>query len=99
MSYQTEYLKRNLYTLELQHKICKEHIEGGVKLADLVRQYNLSTHSLIHDWLRKLGYLPGYNRRSRVEYIGIETSSTLNKNPSKDKSLTAAFSRRLSKDD
>jgi transposase-like protein len=89
MSYQTEYLKRNLYTLELQHKICKEHIEGGVKLADLVRQYNLSTHSLIHDWLRKLGYLPGYNRRSRVEYIGIETSSTLNKNPSKDKSLTA----------
>ena len=89
MELQNQLIERRIYSLGLQHKICKEHIEDGAKLADLVRKYNLSTHSLLHDWLRKLGYLPGYNRRSRVKYIGIETSSTLNKNPSKDKSLTA----------
>ena len=84
-----EFEKRVFYSLELKHQVCKEHIDDGVKLADLVRKYNLSTHSLLHDWLRKLGYLPGCNRRSRVEYIGIEISSTLKKNPSKDQSLTA----------
>ncbi|MCW3110678.1 MAG: hypothetical protein JWQ09_5184 [Segetibacter sp.] len=85
MVYQNEYLKRNLYTLELQHRICKEHIEDGVKLADLVRKYNLTTHSLIHDWLRKLGYLPGKNRRSQVLYIGLENFGSVNKKPDKAK--------------
>lgn len=88
MELQNQLIERRIYSLDLQHKICKEHIEEGAKLCDLVRKYNLSTHSLLHEWLRKLGYLPGYNRRSRVEYVGIETSSTLNKNPSKDKLLT-----------
>jgi transposase-like protein len=85
MVYQNEYLKRNLYTLELQHRICKEHIEDSVKLADLVRKYNLTTHSLIHDWLRKLGYLPGKNRRSQVLYIGLENFGSVNKKPDKTK--------------
>ena len=89
MEQQTQLIERRLYSLALQHKICKEHIDDGVKLADLVKKYHLSTHSLIHDWLRKLGYLPGRNRRSRVEYIGIETAFTLNKNSEKGKSLTA----------
>lgn len=89
MEVQNQLIERRIYSLALQHKICKEHIEAGAKLADLVRKYNLSTHSLLHGWLRKLGYLPGYNRRGRVEYIGIETSPTLNKNSSKGKSLTA----------
>lgn len=89
MEEQTQLIERRMYSLDLQHKICKEHIVDGVKLADLVKKYRLSTHSLIHDWLRKLGYLPGRNRRSRVEYISIETAFTLNKNSSKDKSLTA----------
>lgn len=80
MSYPNEYLKRNLYSLELQHKICKEHIEDGVKLADLVRKYNLTSHSLIHDWLRKLGYVPGKNRRSQVLYIGLENYSSVKNN-------------------
>ena len=88
MEVQTQLIERRIYSLDLQHKICKEHVEDGTKLADLVRKYNLSSHSLIHEWLRKLGYLPGYNRRSRVEYIGIETSSTLNKTSTKDKLLT-----------
>ncbi len=85
MSYQNEYLKRNLYSLELQHSICKEHIEDGVKLADLVRKYNLTSHSLIHDWLRKLGYVPGKNRRSQVLYIGLENYSSVNKDSDKTK--------------
>ena len=85
MNYQNDYLKRNLYTLELQHQICKEHIEDGAKLADLVRKYNLTTHSLIHDWLRKLGYLPGKNRRSQVLYIGLENYGAVNKETDKTK--------------
>jgi transposase-like protein len=90
MGVQNQLIERRIYGIELQHKICKEHIEAGVKLCDLQRKYNLSSHSLIHDWLRKLGYLPGYRRRTRLEYIGIDSSSsTLNKNPSKDTSLTA----------
>ena len=85
MSYQNDYLQRNLYSLELQHKICKEHVEGGVKLADLVRKYKLTSHSLIHDWLRKLDYLPGKNRRSQVLYIGLENYSLVDKKPVKTK--------------
>jgi len=85
MDYKTDYLQRNLYTLELQHQICKEHIQEGVKLADLVRKYKLTSHSLIHDWLRKLGYLPGRNRRTQVLYIGPENYSSVNKKTDKTK--------------
>ncbi len=85
MNYQNGYLLRNLYTLELQHQICKEHVEQGAKLADLVRKYKLTSHSLIHDWLRKLGYLPGKNRRSQVLYIGLENYSSVDKKPDKTK--------------
>jgi transposase-like protein len=85
MNYQNDYLQRNLYTLELRHQICKEHVEAGVKLADLVRKYNLTSHSLIHDWLRKLGYLPGRNRRSQVVYIGLENYSLVDKKQDKTK--------------
>lgn len=88
MELQNQFIERRIYSLDMQHKICKEHIEERTKLCDLVRKYNLSTHSLLHDWLRKLGYLPGYNRRNRMEYISIETSSPLNKNSSKRKLLT-----------
>ena len=88
MEFQNQVIERRIYSLDMQHKVCKEHIEDGTKLCDLVRKYNLSTHSLLHDWLRKLGYLPGYNRRNRMEYISIETSSPLNKNSSKRKLLT-----------
>lgn len=85
MDYKNDYLRRNLYTLELQHQICKEHIEQGVKLADLVRKYKLTSHSLIHDWLRKLGYIPGRNRRTQVLYIGLENYSLVDKKTDKTK--------------
>ncbi len=48
---------RRQYSEELKHQVCKEHIEEGTGLLELVKKYNLSTHSLIHGWLRKFGYL------------------------------------------
>jgi transposase len=84
MTYQNELVRKRYYSIELKHKICKEHIEEGICLAELVRKYNLSCHSLIHDWLRKLGYIPGVDRRTRSAYIGIENFSEL-KNKSEKK--------------
>jgi hypothetical protein len=61
------------YSEALKHLICKEHIQEGIGLNELKRKYNLSSHSLIHEWLRKLKYLPAKfkNDRNIVE-IGIE---------------------------
>ena len=65
--YHLEYRK---YTLEFKHQVCKEHIEQGLALSELVRKYELSSHSLIHDWLRRLGYVaPTYRQFSRRLYI------------------------------
>ena len=49
---------RRQYSEELKHHICKEHISKGTGLLKLVEKYNLSSHSLIYNWLRKYGYLP-----------------------------------------
>ena len=57
MDHQSYYFRKNYYSIELKHKICKEHLVEGVRLRDLVRKYNLSSHSLIHEWLRNVGYL------------------------------------------
>jgi transposase len=66
--YQVEYRK---YTLEFKHQVCKEHIEQGLSLSEIVRKHELSSHSLIHDWLRRLGYIaPTYRQFSRRLYIG-----------------------------
>jgi hypothetical protein len=73
MDHQSYCFRKNYYSIELKHKICKEHMEEGVRLRDLVRKCNLSSHSLIHEWLRNLGYLAGNNRRiTKCNYIGIE---------------------------
>ena len=77
MELQNQLIERRIYSLELQHKICKEHIEESVKQCDLQRKYNLSSHSLIHDWLRKLGYLPGYRRRTRLRLGSWHTKHSL----------------------
>lgn len=89
MTYENGFVRKNYYSLELQHKICKEHIEKGVRLADLVRKYELSCHSLIHEWLRKLGYLPGSKKRARSAYIGLENYQDLKKSSKKSKPKTA----------
>ena len=70
------------YSLELKHQICKDHIENGIGLRDCVKKYNLSSHSLVHDWLRQLGYVAGKARQTRSVYIGVENFNTL---PSKSK--------------
>jgi len=88
MNMQEQLIVRRFYDIELRHQICKEHIEDGIKLADLVRKYDLSCHSLIHDWLRKLGYLPGHNRRTFAHYIRHENSSMMNKKSLPGKVLT-----------
>ena len=73
--------KKTFYSLELKHKVCKEHIEAGVSLSDLTRKYNLSCHSLIHDWLRRLGYLPPtYRQISRGIYVDSLNSQTMIQN-------------------
>lgn len=89
MEYQTYYVSQNLYSIELKHKVCKEHINEGTRLRDLVRKYNLSSHSLIHSWLRSLGYLPGNDRGvTKCNYIGIENFETLPGKHKKKQSLT-----------
>ena len=88
MEVKSQFIERRIYSLELRHQICKEHILEGVKLSDLVRKYELSCHSLIHAWLRKLGYLPGDNRRTGVSYIRIENDNDLNKKSDNNKILT-----------
>ena len=83
-----EFVRRTFYSLELKHQICKDHIENGLPLADCVKKYNLSCHSLVHDWLRKLGYIPGTSRRSRSAYIGLENFKTLSDKSKKSQPLT-----------
>lgn len=71
---------KRVYPLEFKHRVCKEHIVDGLKLRELVQKYALSTHSLIHDWLRQLGYLPATHRQySRVLYLGPENHPELGK--------------------
>jgi transposase-like protein len=65
MKITSEFVRRTYYSQELKHQICKDHIDNGLSLRQCVEKYNLSCHSLVHDWLRKLGYIAGYDRRSR----------------------------------
>jgi transposase len=89
MDRQSYYFRKNYYSDELKNKICKEHMEDGSRLRDLVRKYNLSSHSLIHEWLRNLGYLPGNNRRiTKCNYIGIENVQMRGKSQKKNHPLT-----------
>lgn len=84
-----EFVRRTYYSLELKHQICKDHIENGLSLRECVDKYNLSCHSLVHDWLRKLGYVAGINRRTRSAYIGVENFQPLANKPQKDQPLTS----------
>lgn len=83
-----EFVRRTFYSLELKHQICKDHVNNGLSLADCVKKYSLSCHSLVHDWLRKLGYMPGTNRKTRSAYIGLENYQTLSDKPKKSQPLT-----------
>jgi transposase-like protein len=74
---QQDIVRRTFYSQELKHLICKDHIENGLSLRECVDKYNLSCHSLVHDWLRKLGYLPGHDRRRLSAYLSVENFQIL----------------------
>jgi transposase-like protein len=74
-----EFSRKTYYSQELKHQICKDHIDNGLSLQQCVVKYNLSCHSLVHDWLRKLGYIAGFDRRTRTTYLGVENYATLPK--------------------
>jgi transposase-like protein len=78
------YSKKN-YSEELKQLICTEHIEEGTGLNALKRKYNLSSHSLIHCWLREYGYIKSdLIEKKKSSYIGVENFSTM---PEKKESL------------
>ncbi len=83
-----DFASKAYYSLELKHQICKDHIENGLRLRDCVKKYNLSCHSLVHVWLRQLGYKEGTGRRTRSVYIGVENFQTLPDKHKKKQSLT-----------
>ena len=61
------------YSEDLKRLICKEHIELGTGLNALKRKYNLSSHSLVHFWLREFGYISSeLIKEKKSYYIGIE---------------------------
>lgn len=80
MNIQNEFVRRTYYSSELKHQICKDHIENGLSLRECVDKYRLSCHSLVHDWLRKLGYVEGHDRRTRSAYLSVENFQVLLKN-------------------
>jgi transposase-like protein len=82
------FARKTYYSQELKHQICKDHIDNGLSLRECVDKYDLSCHSLVHDWLRKLGYIAGYDRRTRTAYLGVENFETLPDKPKKIKPST-----------
>ena len=88
MTYQNGFARKTYYSIELKHKVCKEHLEDGMSMAELVVKYQLSCHSLIHRWLRSLGYLSG-DHRARSSYIGIENFLDVKNKPGKKEPKTA----------
>lgn len=87
MYIQQELVGRIYYSQELKHQICKVHLENHLSLRECVDKYNLSCHSLLHDWLRKLGYIVGCDRRSRSAYLRVKNFEIL---PDNQKKLTTS---------
>lgn len=61
-----------VYSEAFKHLVCKEHIDTGASLNSLKRKYNISSHSLIHEWLRKYGYIEGKFKISSTKVILID---------------------------
>jgi len=89
MDIKNDFARKTYYSQELKHQICKDHIEHGLSLRECVDKYKLSCHSLVHDWLRKLGYIAGFDRRTRTAYLGVENFQTLPDKPQKLQHSTA----------
>ena len=89
MNLQQELVRKTYYSQELKHQICKDHIENHLSLRECVDKYNLSCYSLVHDWLRKLGYVAGHDRRTRSAYLSVENFQILPNNQKKSIPSTA----------
>ena len=50
------FVQKCSYREELKHHICKEFMLEGIGIRDLSKKYSISSHSSIHDWLKKYGY-------------------------------------------
>jgi transposase-like protein len=74
---------KKYYSEELKRQICQEHFDDGTGLNALTRKYNLSSHSLIHTWLRELGFIKSdLIAEKKIHYIGVDNFNSM---PSKDK--------------
>ncbi len=74
---------KKYYSENLKHQICKEHINFGTGLNALSRKYNLSSHSLVHSWLREYGYIKSdLIKEKNICYIGVENYLSM---PEQDK--------------
>lgn len=59
----SKYFIRNHYTNEFKIEVCKEHISTGCTMRSLAIKYNLSSHALIHDWLRRFKFVEDKTNR------------------------------------
>jgi transposase-like protein len=73
-----EIYSRSKFSESLKQQICKEHITEGTGLNALKRKYNLSSHSLIHCWLREYGFIKSdLIKEKKIHYIGIENYNVM----------------------
>ena len=78
------FVQKCSYSEELKHHICKEFMLGGIGIRDLSKKYSITSHSSIHDWLKKYGYRQNSDdiriKTSTVQ-IGLENFGIVNQNP------------------
>jgi transposase-like protein len=64
-----------IYSEELKHHVCQEYLQGEIGIRALTKKYNISSHSCIHSWLRKYGYVANSNENQvkfKTVQIGLE---------------------------
>lgn len=61
--YQEYYLRKH-YSPEFKIKVCREHLETGASLRSLTIKYDLLSHSLIHEWLRRFNFIKDTKQES-----------------------------------
>ena len=63
------------YSEELKQQVCIEYLEKKHTVTELARKYNLSTHTVIYDWLRKYKHLPPKNKYIQANIIEVGLSN------------------------
>lgn len=78
-----EYYLRHQYTQEFKIKVCGEHTETGISIRSLARKYNLSSHSLIFDWLRRYKFIEGESTKS-CNFIPVQNRDSMGSQKDKE---------------